>query len=336
MKKKIGKKTVIQAAKIAVGSSIAILVAEALGLQFATSAGTIALLTVVTTKWETVKLSLARIVTFAMAVLLALVIFTGIGVRWEMYGLYMFSIVLISQCFGWGATVSVNSVIGAHFLSTKDFSPEFILNEFLLVLIGITIAFVLNLFHLYSHSERTIIQCMRDTEKRLQMILRELAEYLYKQEMKRDVWDDIRSLEHDLKDYIVEACEYQDNTFQSHPAYYIDYFEMRMQQLGVLHSLHYEMRKIRNMPTQAHIIADYIAYLVEYVVETNSPTEQIEHLLAIFEKMKDEPLPETHEEFEARAILYHILMDLEDFLIYKRRFVDALDEVQKELYWEKE
>ena len=58
--------------------------------------------------------------------------------------------------------------------------------------------------------------------------------------------------------------------------------------------------------------------------------------LEIFENMKDEPLPETHEEFEARAILYHILMDLEDFLIYKRRFVDGLDDVQRKLYWEKE
>ncbi len=336
MKKILNKKTVTQAAKIAIGSSIAILAAEALNLQFAVSAGTIALLTVVTTKWETVKLSISRIITFAISVLLALVIFTGIGVGWEMYGVYMFFVVLIAQYLGWGATISVNSVIGAHFLTTKDFSPQFILNELLLVMIGITIAFVLNLFNHNAHSKRTLVQNMRDTESRLQMILQELAQYLYKQEMQRDVWDDIRSLEKDLKEYIMEACEYQDNTFQSHPGYYIDYFEMRMQQLGVLHSLHYEMIKIRNMPKQAHIVADYISYVVEYVVETNSPTEQIEHLLAIFEKMKDEPLPETHEEFEARAILYHILMDLEDFLIYKRRFVDALDEVQLRLYWKKE
>ena len=336
MKNKITKKTVLQAMKIGLGSSAAILIAEALNLQFSTSAGTIALLTVVTTKWETLKLSIWRIITFIISVILALFIFNSIGVGWEMYGVYMFFVVLVAQYFGWGATISVNSVIGAHFLTTKDFSPQFILNEFLLVLIGITIAFVINLFNHNAHSKRTIIQSMRDTENRLQMILKELAQYLYKQEMQRDVWDDIRSLEKDLKEYVMEACEYQDNTFQSHPGYYIDYFEMRMQQLGVLHSLHYEMIKIRNMPVQAHIIADYISYVVEYVVETNSPIEQIEHLLEIFEKMKDEPLPETHEEFEARAILYHILMDLEDFLIYKRRFVDGLDDVQRKLYWEKE
>lgn len=39
--------------------------------------------------------------------------------------------------------------------------------------------------------------------------------------------------------------------------------------------------------------------------------------------MKKEPLPVTREEFESRALLYHILMDLEEFLIEKKRFVTS-------------
>ena len=42
--------------------------------------------------------------------------------------------------FGWGTTISVNSVIGAHFLTEMNFSFEFIINEIMLVVIGITIA----------------------------------------------------------------------------------------------------------------------------------------------------------------------------------------------------
>lgn len=42
----------------------------------------------------------------------------------------------------------------------------------------------------------------------------------------------------------------------------------------------------------------------------------------------------TTDDFESRAKLYHILMDLEEFLIFNRRFVEGLDERQRRIYWE--
>ena len=49
--------------------------------------------------------------------------------------------------------------------------------------------------------------------------------------------------------------------------------------------------------------------------------------------MKREPLPLSREEFESRAMLYHILMDLEEFLIFKKRFVEGLSDEQRRRYW---
>ena len=87
------------------------------------------------------------------------------------------------------------------------------------------------------------------------------------------------------------------------------------------------------MPKQAKIIAEYILYMKEYVLEMNVPSKQLEALGQIFRNMKEEQLPVTREEFESRALLYHILMDLEEFLMFKKRFVEGLDERTKELYW---
>ena len=112
------------------------------------------------------------------------------------------------------------------------------------------------------------------------------------------------------------------------------YFEMRSDQCHVLHNLHYEVKKIRYIPKQAKVISKYIRYLSDYVVERNIPSAQMEKLEGIFEEMKKEELPKSREEFENRAILYHILMDIEDFLKYKQRFVQSLDEQQKKMYWE--
>ena len=60
----------IQSVRIAAGSGAAMFAASALHLEFAASAGMVTLLTILTTRWETLKLSAARILTFVMAVVL--------------------------------------------------------------------------------------------------------------------------------------------------------------------------------------------------------------------------------------------------------------------------
>lgn len=327
------QKSFMLAWKIGLGASLAIIIAQFLRLENSVAAGSVTLLTLMTTKWGTVRLSLYRVVTFFLTVGLAGGIYRCFGETWLVYGLVVFLIVAICDMLGWTSAISVNALIGAHFLEKRDFSVEFILNEFQLVLIGVCLAVILNLFHNYRGEKKRMEESMRSVEQRLQMILGELAAYLSNKDMQRDVWKDIEELERNLQEYIEDARAYQDNTFHSHPGYYIDYFEMRMDQCEVLHSLHSEAAKIRFMPKQAHVIAEYILYMADYVVERNEPEKQLQHLEEIFVGMKSEPLPVTRVEFESRAVLYHILMDLESFLMFKRRFVEALDEQKLKLYW---
>lgn len=327
------KKILLQAVKIAIGSSAAIYIAEMLGMEYASSAGIITLLTLMTTKWDTLRLSIGRLMTFAFSIVVAAIVFTHIDSMWLAFGIYILVVVAVSDVLGLRATISVNAVIGTHLMTSHDFSVASVENEAMLVVIGITIALILNLFHANHSHKKDMISDMRYTEERLQMIMGHLAAYLSDKEMQRDVWDDIRTLEKDLQRYIREANEYQDNTFHSHPGYYIDYFEMRYDQCQALHNLHYEMQKIRKMPRQAQVIADYMIYLMDFVVEHNVPTDQINKLEQIFEDMRHEALPETREEFESRAMLYHILMDIEEFLKYKKKFVEGLSERQRKEYW---
>ena len=83
-------------------------------------------------------------------------------------------------------------------------------------------------------------------------------------------------------------------------------------------------------------LGENLVDMADYVVEMNIPDQQIEKLEEISEQMKQEELPKTREEFEGRALLYHILMDLEEFLVYKKRFVNGLDEKKLRIYWKQE
>lgn len=311
-------------------------IAEWLHLQYATSAGTIALLTLITTKWGTFRLSLQRLVTYAACVCACWVVFQLIPSIWVGYGVFLFLLVLVTERLGWRSTLSVNAVIGSHFLISRNFTVAFIINELSLVIIGITVALLLNLFHINNTHENGIIKSMRNVEHKMKEILLELSEYL-KQNSKGDrVWDDLIRLEADLEEYLEMASEFHHNTFQNHQDYYMIYFEMRMKQCGALHNLHAEMRRMREMPKQAKVVADFISDISQYVTEMNDPKNQIEGLEKTLERLRQEPLPETHEEFENRAELYHVLLDLEEFLLYKKRFVEEIDETQFRVYWKQE
>ena len=99
----------------------------------------------------------------------------------------------------------------------------------------------------------------------------------------------------------------------------------------VIRNLHGELRRMKEMPVQAQVIATYIAYMSEYVTELNVPTKQLEYMDELFKQMANEPLPVTRSEFENRACLYHVLMDLEDFLIIKKRYLEEEEKYQKNL-----
>jgi len=194
----------------------------------------------------------------------------------------------------------------------------------------------LNLFHAYRFEEQHLIKNMRFVEENLSETLVEIAEYLENHMTGKEVWKDVDRLEKAIEYFIQEARDYQDNTFYSHPGYYIDYFKMRRDQCKIMQNLHKEMKAIKSMPKQAHKVAGYVKYLADFVTEKNEPVEQMTRLELLFEEMKKEEFPVTREEFESRALLYHTLMDLEDFLNCKKQFIENLDDKRRKLYWEKE
>ena len=329
-------KIILLGLKIGIGGSVAYFIAEWLKLDFASSAGIIALLTLQTTKWETFRLSVRRIIAFFITFGLCFVLFHVVRTTWLDYGLFLFFMVVLCEILNWRATISVNAVIGVHFLSTHNFSVEFMINELLLVVIGITVAMVLNLFHINSVHETGIVKCMRKVEHDMKKILMELSGYLKHQSMGDHVWDDILKLEDDLEKYLDFAHEYQSNTFVSHPEYYVNYFRMREQQCGALLNMHKEMQRISALPKQAEIVSHYILDMCEHVTEMNDPKTQIAQLEELVGEMQNQQLPQTREEFIGRALLYHVLMELEDFLLYKQRFVESIDEEQFRIYWKEE
>lgn len=330
-RKKLKKKWIL-ALKIGAGSALAIFLAHLFSLQNAMGAGTITLLTLLTTKRGTIKLTAQRLATFVVTVLLCCLIYPLLHSDFVAFGVVIFFLVLVTEFTNTQATLSVNALIAMHFFTTTTYDAAFLWNETALLLLGITIAIVFNMFNDYRATTVDLVQKVRDTDTKTLELLAQIVDYMKSQKTHTHLWKDLAGLEIELQAYLREAIEFQDNTFSSHPQYFVEYFHMRIRQYHVIHALHYEIRKIRTMPAQAAIIQEFLEVCCMKVFEHEKPRLQMEILSEIFAVMKREPMPETREEFESRALLYHILMDLEDVLNAKEQFIASLDPKALDLY----
>ena len=171
------RKTAIKVLKIAVGSCMAVAIAQVLNLQYATSAGIVTLLTVQDTRRDTIRLAAERFFSFLLSVLLVFLCFRYIGkLDWVNYGLYIFLMVNVCYFFGWQNTISVNAVMGTHYLLTPDYSLNFAANELVLIFIGTSLALAMN-WKMPSNL-KVLREDIRKVEDDIQRILKELACYL--------------------------------------------------------------------------------------------------------------------------------------------------------------
>ena len=68
---------------------------------------------------------------------------------------------------------------------------------------------------------------------------------------------------------------------------------------------------------KVEMAAEKVIEAVEVAVE--KVTDAVQEVLA---DMREQALPVSRDEFESRAVLYYVLLRLEDFLLLKRRFYE--------------
>lgn len=320
MKSHARMKLFLKALKIAVGSVLAIVIAELLGLSYATSAGIITLLTIQDTWKDTVQLTSDRLMSYLMCIILIFACFHIGRAGWVGFTFYILLMVVICYLAGWPGTISVNAVMGTHYLMTPDYSISFAFNELALILIGTGIALFMNWkMPNYRKSVQEDVQAM---ENLMEQVLREMALWLDKKPEGEQVWMDLDRLEERLEESLERAWEQAHNTLDEDDLYCAEYMQMCCSQCAMLQTLRESVKKVRSRPKQVVYVSRYLEDLAAFMHNRNAPEEAMWKLQNIFDQMEKEALPRTREEFENRAILFHVLMDLEEFLLVKQRFLE--------------
>ncbi|WP_297568959.1 aromatic acid exporter family protein [uncultured Faecalibaculum sp.] len=322
------KKALLLSLRIGLGSAAAVFLAEFLQLESPTAAGTITLLTLLTTRRQTIQLIVHRFLTFFGTIGLCVVILPLASSQLVSFAVVLFFIVAMCELCQVQNTLSVNALIATHLSITHGFNARMIINEFWLLCIGVFIAYVLNMFQDYRGMEKDLNDKVLHTETVFSHLLLEVVRYMEEMPEHTEIWSAMGEMEAELFGYVNDALHFQENRLPVRDCWHAHYFAMREQQLTVVHALHYQLRQIRSMPEQSVIIREFIQELATAVPGRTVPQEQTKMLEEIFRHMSRQPLPRIRQEFESRAILYHVLYDLKSYLKYKQDFVSALSDEQ--------
>lgn len=310
---------VIKAFKIALAAVLSILTANLLGLRFAVTAGIITVLSIQNTKRETFKTARNRGLAFLCALMIAFVCYSILGFCVGAFIIYLFIFAFLCLSAGWGEAIAMDSVLISHFLTEKCFDREMIWNELLLFVVGTFFGILINL-HLRK-KEGEFDRLSKDVDDEMKGIIHRMAENIQCEDKTGYHSDCFVRLEDKLR--LAKECALRNwnNTLWSQSGYEIDYIRMRENQSRVLRNIYDSIVRIKMLPAQTIQVAKFFEEIEVQYHRDNDVAELLQRLKKMLSDMKLENLPKNREEFEARALLFYVLMQLDEFLTLKNRFV---------------
>ncbi|RSL32008.1 aromatic acid exporter family protein [Salibacterium salarium] len=303
--------------KTAIGAALAIFIAQWLQLDFYVSAGIITVLCISVTKKESVRASWERIIACIIGLIYG-------GIIYEVLGYHPISIALLFLLFiptavaiGAKRGVVTSVVIMLHLYTVEGVTVEVLLNELMLIFIGVGVALVMNMY--MPSNEKDLTWKQVKLEDCFRQIWMEFASYLQHGD---NSWNgkEIADAAAIIEEGKGMALKNVDNHFLRNDDYFYHYYKMREKQFAVIKSILPFISTLDKTVVQGEKIASFMEELSQAVSPGNTSAYFLVRLNELRNELKDMDLPQTREEFEVRSSLFYILHELEEYLLTKKKF----------------
>lgn len=309
--------------KLILATVLSIYLAVWLGLSYATSAGIIAILSILDTRKSSYKMALNRFYSTLLALSIATITFYLLGFGIWTLGVYLVFYVPLAHHFRWEAGIAPATVLVTHLMLEENLSISLLSNEMGLFLIGALTALISNLY--MPSQERMIEEYHERVEDKLKQILLRFEQFLIEGDGRNDATL-INELDHMLDDALkIVYLERHNQVFQQ-TNYQVHYFEMRAAQNKILRTMATNINKCLLETRENIILASLFERTAQQLSEENSAKELLLDIELFHATFRERPLPQTREEFETRATLFQLLHDMEHFIQLKVDFYQAYSE----------
>ena len=308
--------------KMAISATVALIIGNMLGLQYATVGAVISILSIQDTRKKALIISYKRIIACSMGILLSVMLYSLLGNGTLIFGLFLIVLIPLTSRLKAQEGMVPAVVLSTHFLVANNITIELIFNEVLLMIIGIGVAAIANIF--MPSLEDKFKDDKEWIEEHYRIIINKMSKSLITHAVDIDEQKLINAVEERLYTSKETAYKIVNNQFFKSSSYYTDYINMRINQFDTIKRMRLHFQRFNIPVEQMNVMADFTLCVSENISEMNdckSLLMDLEILRIEFKKME---LPKTREEFESRAQLLQFLNDMEEFLLIKRNFFTTM------------
>ena len=304
--------------KMAISATIAIFIAQGFKLEFAVTAGVIAILSIQNTKREALIIGARRIISATIAVILSYLLYVLLGNNPLVFGVVLLIFIPIAKKLKIEEGIAVGAVLSTHLLVNNNIDLGWIVNEEAITFIGIGVASLFNLYmpsldDKFNENKETIEKLYRD-------IISDMAKSLVTKAIPVNEKKRLEEVESLVEDTRGLAYKINNNNLFKKNLYFVDYIEMRSKQLEAIKRMMSHFSRFSITYDQTLIMSKFTENIANNIYADNDCVELICKLNNLRNNYKEMQLPKTRDEFENRAMLFQFLNDLEDFLLIKKEF----------------
>ncbi|MCG1980939.1 aromatic acid exporter family protein [Staphylococcus epidermidis] len=309
---KIGFRTV----KTAVGMTLGVIICKLLGLDNYASSAILVVLCIKHTKMHSVQAILSRLVSCLLILFLGSAIFSLLGQHAFVLGLIVLLFIPLTVVLNVQEGVITSCVILLHVFNAKAINGHLILNEIMLLIVGLGIAFLMNL--MMPSLDKKLNHFKQDIENQITEIFNIFSQACSMHNDHLNIKFD--SLLLNIKKAKSLAFRDVKNHFVRNENSFYHYFDMREEQVELLKRMTSLLEKINTDDPIFEKISQ-LMYEIGSNVNSNDYTAlRLHSLYEIRLSLDDLPLPTTHKTLNSRAHIIQILNELEEYLNIKSQF----------------
>lgn len=288
--------------KMLMGFMAGMLLATALGLHYVYTAGVISVLSLESTRKASLKSGSIRIIDSLLSLLLATALFHLFGFHVWVLFIFVALFIPLSYLLKLDKGIVVSLVLVSQIFLEQ--SLHFSLNALYILLIGVGVALLLNL---YMPKNEQITREIKTINEHLNFLIQNIAN------QKNVSFAEIDEL---LKNTYNNIQVELENINLPLTTKRLKYVEMRIEQVSILKRINRILNEV-NRIKEKEIILNFLKEFENKIGEENFALILKERLDALLLMFKESSLPENREKFENRAKLYYALLEIDQFLNLK-------------------
>jgi uncharacterized membrane protein YgaE (UPF0421/DUF939 family) len=298
--------------KTAIAAVIAIYIADWLSLSSPLSAGLLAVLGVDVTRKRTIRNAFQRYVSSIVGLLFAALIFQIFGFHIWVIALFILITYPVLSRMKLKDGIITSSVVVFHVFSENHISLEILINEIILLSIGLGAGTLINLIYMPGSEQR-----LEKTRQRVEILFSDIFTYFAKHLRETNtIWDGHELLEatDQIKEGQLHANRSSENSLFRTDPYWFVYFLMRQQQLESIHRMVDIIAQVYTILPHGNLVAEMFEELSKDV-KTKYYTGNVSDMLERLEQeFNQTDLPTSRIEFEVRSSIMQLAIELKNYM----------------------